>query len=41
MEGRYLHFVADYSHIATQDAIVTICQLGIMGTKYKRDTAFT
>ena len=36
MKGRYIHFVADYSHLS--DATVSICNLGIMGTKYVRDT---
>ena len=36
MQGRYIHFVADYSH--RSGATVSICTLGIMGTKYVRDT---
>ena len=35
-QGRYIHFVADYSHLT--GATVSICNLGIMGTKYVRDT---
>ena len=38
MEGRYLHFEAKYAHILTKDATVSICTLGVMGTKYVRDT---
>lgn len=36
MEGRYLYFEANYSLLT--DATVSICNLGIMGTKYVRDT---
>ena len=36
LEGRYVHIVADYSHLS--GATVSLCHLGIMGTKYVRDT---
>ena len=35
-KGRYVHIVADYSHLSA--ATVSICNLGIMGTRYVRDT---
>lgn len=38
IEGQYTHLVADLGHLAGQDYAMSICQLGIMGTKYLRDT---
>ena len=39
LEGRYMHIVADVSHLATLGYMQRICSLGIMGTKYIRDEA--
>ena len=37
LEGRYVHFIGDYS--SYDDSIVTVCHLAVMGTKYVRDIA--
>lgn len=38
LEGRYMHIVADLNHLTHHDYYtMTICSLGIMGTKYVRD----
>ena len=39
LEGSYLHFVADLSHLMTDYGSFTtsICTLGVFGTKYVRD----
>ena len=36
MEGRYLHIVADLSHL-TPPYTMSLCSLGIMGSRYVRD----
>ena len=41
LEGRYLHLVADLSKEVTEnpipwDQMISICQLGVFGTKYSR-----
>ena len=38
MEGQYMHFVGDLTHLAGQPYEQSICSLGIMGTRYIRDT---
>ena len=38
LEGRYVHLVADLSHLADPSQIdMSICTLGVFGTKYVRD----
>ena len=37
LEGRYLHIIADLSHIAEEDYNLNVCSVGIMGTQYVRD----
>ena len=37
LEGRYMHIVADLSHLAGQSYEMQLCSVGIMGTKYIRD----
>ena len=39
MEGQYMHIVADLSHMAGQSYTMSICALGIMGTRYIRNVA--
>ena len=39
MEGRYLHVVADYSHESQTEYSISICSVGVFGTKYIRNTA--
>ena len=41
LEGRYMHIVADLTHYSgsMDPYLMTLCQLGIMGTKYVRATA--
>ena len=34
--GKYIHIVADLSHMSGQNYEVSICSIGIMGTKYVR-----
>ena len=36
MEGRYVHIVADLSHLSSPYAM-SICSLGVMGSTYIRD----
>ena len=36
-EGTYLHIVSDLSHMADQDYEMSICSLGVIGTRYVRD----
>ena len=38
MEGRYLHVVADYAHASQTDYSISLCTVGVFGTKYIRDT---
>ena len=38
-EGRYTHIVADLSHLTGQTYSMSICALGIMGTRYIRSNA--
>ena len=38
MEGRYTFIIADLSHLAGQTYQMSLCALGIMGTKYVRDS---
>ena len=38
LEGQYTHIVSDMSHLSGQDYQSTICQLGIFGTRYSRQT---
>ena len=37
LEGRYMHIVADLSHLAGQSYEMQLCSVGIMGTQYVRD----
>ena len=37
LEGRYMHIVADLSHLAGQGYEMQLCSVGIMGTQYVRD----
>ena len=37
MAGRYLHIVADLSHLSGSSYSMTICSVGVMGTQYLRD----
>ena len=37
LEGRYMHIIADLSHLAGQGYEMQLCSVGIMGTKYIRD----
>ena len=37
LEGRYMHIVADLSHLAGQHYSMELCSIGIMGTQYIRD----
>ena len=37
LEGRYMHIVADLSHLAGQGYSMELCSVGIMGTQYVRD----
>ena len=40
LEGTYLHYVADLSHLITTDPYsftTTICTVGVFGTRYVRD----
>lgn len=36
-EGQYLHIVANLTHLAGEKYEMSICSLGVMGTKYIRD----
>ena len=38
MEGRYVHVVADYAHESQKDYKISICSVGVFGTKYIRDS---
>ena len=37
LEGRYMHIIADLSHLAGQGYSMELCSVGIMGTQYVRD----
>ena len=37
LEGRYMHIVADLSHLAVSGYSMELCSVGIMGTQYVRD----
>ena len=37
LEGTYLHIVFDLSHMADQNYEMSICSLGVIGTRYVRD----
>ena len=34
LEGQYMHFVAELSHLSASSYEMSICSLGIMGTRY-------
>lgn len=38
LEGRYLHIIADLSHLAGEGYNMQLCSVGIMGTQYIRAT---
>ena len=35
--GRYVHLIADMTHLVRKGYNVSICSLGLMGTKFDRD----
>ena len=37
LEGRFIHIVADLSHLEGQGYSMELCTVGVMGTKYVRD----
>ena len=37
LEGRYMHIIADFSHLSGEDYSMELCSLGIMGSQYVRD----
>ena len=37
LEGRYMHIIADLSHLAGQGYSMDLCSIGIMGTQYIRN----
>ena len=37
LEGRFMHIVADLSHLSALSYTMELCSVGIMGTKYTRD----
>ena len=37
LEGRYMHIVADLSHLEGHSYNMELCTVGIMGTQYIRD----
>ena len=37
MEGTFLHIVSNMKHMADQDYEVSICSLGVIGTRYVRN----
>ena len=38
LEGQYLHIVADLRELRSKEYEVSICSLGVMGTRYGRET---
>ena len=36
LEGRYMHIVADFTHLIGTNFNVNLCSVGIMGTQYIR-----
>ena len=39
LKGRYTHIVADLNHLAPGPYEMSICNLGIMGTRFERTIA--
>ena len=37
LEGRFMHIVADLSHLEGQSYSMLLCSVGVMGTQYVRD----
>lgn len=38
MKGRYTHIVADLNHLSASPYEMSICNLGVMGTRFERTT---
>ena len=38
LEGRYIHIVANLTHLSTQSYEMTICTFAVFGTQYVRNT---